>query len=199
MRHLHTLLIAAAFSLATTGCSTVNYRLMAADGGHRMVAIDAAHEISVVVTTEAWDENGNEEPLTIIHVLISNMGQQPVLLAPGDFDLFDGRGFRYRLRDAGATFKTVPPGTPLHGAANLNYDPGNGADFEPIHSRSEALRRLALPWGVLQPGTQMRGFLYFDNIGQTANHAMLAWRSQTPDHRSISEFGFRLYLAPPPY
>ena len=49
---------------------------------------------------------------------------------------------------------------------------------------------LALPWGVLQPGTQMRGFLYFEPIEATANAAVLTWHVIDPEHTRVVDLRF---------
>ncbi len=41
----------------------------------------------------------------------------------------------------------------------------------------------------------MRGFVYFDSLADSANHATLIWHSETPDHRPVSDFGFKLHVA----
>jgi len=54
---------------------------------------------------------------------------------------------------------------------------------------------LALPWGVLEPGTQMRGFLYFEPVTRTANEATLSWRIGTPEHAPVIDTAFQFYVA----
>ncbi len=185
--------------LLASGCTTTS-RLVASDGSHRLVARDSASGITVVLTTEAWaGDLAYGEDLTIVHVLIANMGSEPVLLAPGDFELEDRRGFDYVLYDAGGSFAALPPGADPDAFAEQPsvhvYDPGRTRDYETIASDDGELARLALPWGVLLPGTQMRGFIYFEDVRDTANHATLVWHAQTPEHRSLADFGFALHVA----
>jgi hypothetical protein len=168
------------------GCA-VPGQLVASDGSHRLVARDDPSGITVVLTTEAWPDNDYlSADLTIVHVLVSNLSSQPVLLAPGDFELIDSRGFRYPLRDAGARFRQ-------EGRPDLPYDPGQGRDFQGISGGE--LARNALPWGVLAPGTQMRGFIYFDKLTDRANHAELLWHAESPAHQPLADFSFPLSVA----
>ena len=194
-------LAAMALCLAVTvpagGCATSS-ELVAADGSHRMVARDSRAGITVVLTTESWaGDSAYGEDLAIVHMLVANMGSEPILLAPGDFELIDDRGFRYVLYDAGGAFAAVPAGADLdeHGQRQLGYDPGRSHEYESIRTDDAQLGRLGLPWGVLLPGTQMRGFVYFDDVRDTANHATLTWRAQTPNHEPVATFGFDLHVA----
>lgn len=182
---------------SAAGCATTS-SLVAADGSHRLVARDLDSGITVVLTTESWSgDTAYGEDLTIVHMLVANMGSEPVLLAPGDFELRDRRGFRYVLYDAGGAFSAVPVGTDpvAHAATPITYDPGASLDYETIRTDDAELSRLGLPWGVLLPGTQMRGFVYFEDVRDTANHAILRWDAQTPEHRPLRSFGFDLHIA----
>ena len=173
-------------------------RVVASDGSHRLIARDAATGITMVLTTETWPgDAAYGEDLTIVHVLVANMGPQPVLLAPGDFELRDDRGFDYVLYDAGGAFQAVASGPELDAFSGgpIAYDPGRSRDYETIRTEDGQLGRLALPWGVLLPGTQMRGFVYFDDLRGSANHATLRWYVQTPQHQPLAQFGFRLHVA----
>lgn len=188
-------LLLALVSLAPAGCGQ-DAQLVAPDGSHRMKGQDPKSGISVVLTTEAWQEAGLlEEDITIIHLLVANMGSQPVLLAPGDFGLRDVRGFRYLLLDAGGSFASVPEGQDPATFDPPGYDPGRSHDFRSIQSNVADLASSALPWGVLEPGTQMRGFLYFEQMTDAANEATLVWHAQSPDHRAIADFAFELKVA----
>ncbi len=189
--------LAIALLLATSGCAT-SAQLVAADGSHRLVGRDAASGITVVLTTESWNgDTAYGEDLTIVHVLIANMGSDPVLLAPGDFELRDGRGFGYVLYDAGGAFQAVPTGNDPQAWAQheIPYDPGRTTNYESVRTEDAQLGRLGLPWGVLLPGTQMRGYVYFEDVRETANHTTLKWYAQTPDHRPLAVFGFGLHVA----
>lgn len=187
-------------ALATlAGCSTTRV-LVAADGSHRLLARDANSGVTMVLTTEVWaGDSVIGEDLTIVHVLIANMGTEPVLLAPGDFELRDRQGFDYTLYDSGGSFEAVPAqpeGTDLLALPQPNshgYDPGRSLEFETVDDGE--LAELALPWGVLLPGTQMRGFLYFEDVRDASNHATLVWHAQTADHRALASFGFDLHVA----
>lgn len=163
-----------------------------------MIARDAASGITVVLTTESWSgDSAYGEDLTIVHLLVANMGTEPVLLAPGDFQLRDGRGFDHVLYDAGGAFQAVPAGGDPQAWAEheIPYDPGRSSNYESVRTEDAELGRLGLPWGVLLPGTQMRGYVYFDDVRDTANHATLEWHAQTPDHRAIAVFSFALHVS----
>ena len=184
-------------AMLSTACAG-QARLVAADGSHRMIARDANTGITVVLTTHSWPgDAAYDEDLTIVHVLVANMGSEPVLLAPGDFDLRDRRGFDYVLYDAGGAFQAVPGSADPDAWAEqpIGYDPGSSLDYESVRTDDAELGRLGLPWGVLLPGTQMRGFVYFEDVRATANHAVLRWHAQTPDHRPLGDFGFDLHVA----
>lgn len=182
-------------ALAATGCSQ-NAQLVAEDGSHRLKGYDPNSGVSVVLTTEAWnDREALEEEITIVHMLIANMGKERVLLAPGDFVLTDRRGFRYELLDAGGTFAAVPEGVDPDNVEVHGYDPGRSNEFRSISSTSVKLSQSALPWGVLEPGTQMRGFVYFEQVVDAANAATLVWYAQSPKHEPVANFAFKLFVA----
>jgi hypothetical protein len=176
------------------GCASQRV-LVAADGSHRLLGRDTNSGVTMVLTTEVWPgDSVLGEDLTIVHVLIANMGSEPILLAPGDFELRDRQGFDFTLLDAGGSFDAVPEGSdPTAFASPYGYDPGRSFEFETIDDGE--LAELALPWGVLLPGTQMRGFLYFEDVRDASNHATLIWHAQTADHRSLADFGFDLHVA----
>jgi hypothetical protein len=179
------------------GCAS-SAQLVASDGSHRLVGRDAQSGVTVVLTTESWaGDSGYGDDLTIVHMLIANMGSEPLLIAPGDFELRDGRGFDYVLYDAGGAFQAVPADADPDAYADqpVPYDPGRSNNYESVRTDDGELGRLALPWGVLLPGTQMRGFVYFDDVRGTANRATLIWHAQTADHRPVAEFGFNLHVA----
>jgi hypothetical protein len=181
-------------SVASAGCST-SARLVASDGSHRLIARDQSG-ITVILTTETWaGDSYYSDDLAIIHVLIANMSPEPVLIAPGDFQLRDHRGFRYVLFDTGGAFQAVSPDEDPYAQAEIPYDPGRSRDFESLRTDDGELGRLALPWGVLLPGTQMRGYIYFADVRATANHATLTWHAQTPDHRPLASFGFDFHVS----
>lgn len=184
-----------ALVLATSGCAH-DAQLVAPDGSHRMKAQDPKSGISVILTTEAW-QGGDflDEDITVVHMLVANMGPDPVLLAPGDFALRDLRGFRYLLLDAGGSFASVPEGQDPNTFQPAGYDPGRSTDFRAIQSNVGDLASSALPWGVLEPGTQMRGFVYFEQMTDAANQATLIWHAQSPQHRPIADFAFELAVA----
>jgi hypothetical protein len=191
------LALASLAGLSAPGCTTTT-RLVAADGSHRLIGRDASSGITVVLTTESWPGDvAWGEDLTIIHLLVANMGSEPLLIAPGDFELRDRRGFRYTLYDAGGAFQAVTSDLEGYEQAPI-YDPGRSRRYEPIETYDGELSHVALPWGVLLPGTQMRGFVYFDDVRSSANHATLVWRAQTPDHRPLADFGFELHVSRQP-
>lgn len=191
------------------GCASRGV-LVAADGSHRLTARDGESGLTVVLTSGVWEGEPSELPeqWTVLHVLVANLGSAPVLLAPGDLQLVDERGFRYELLDAGAAFTLADPNpdpaAPLdtYALAQLDgghrdYDPGGPVEFEPILAPGDVPAQ-ALPWGVLEPGTQMRGFLYFEAVEASANAATLTWRVTRPDHAPVVELRFPLWVARPP-
>jgi hypothetical protein len=181
--------------LSMSACAATA-RLVADDGSHRMKGADGPSRISVVLTTDAWGgEELLDEEITAVHLLVANMGDAPVLLAPGDFELRDVRGFRYKLYDAGGSFAAVPAGGDPATFESAGYDPGRSTDYRSIRGDFPELSRDALPWGVLEPGTQMRGFVYFERVVDTANQATLTWHAQRPDHTPVADFAFALHVA----
>jgi hypothetical protein len=179
------------------GCAQ-HSSLVAHTGHHRLTARDAQTGVTVIVTTDVWNGHPREldRELTILHVLVANMGKDPVLLAPGDLELRDERGFRYELYDPGATFHRVRDEGSYGRDYGRRYDIGRSNAFVAVLGPGEMAER-ALPWGVLEPGTQMRGFVYFDPLERTANAGRLVWHLQTPDHRPLVDAAFDLYVARP--
>lgn len=170
--------------------------LVAPDGSHRLQAADPTSGVTVVMTTEVWDgAAGADAGYTVVHVLISNMGDLPVRLAPGDFELTDRRGFRYPLNDMGHSFTVAEPGQQSMRVSS-RYDQG----YDPRYRTGAATRELseaALPWGVLLPGTTMRGFIFFDRMNETANGGAFRWFAATSQAEPIANFEFELAIARP--
>lgn len=167
-------------------------QLVASDGGRRMVARDPQTNISVVLTTGAWDGSPSDldDDLTVIHALVSNMGTTPVRLAPGDLDLVDDRGFRRELLDAGGSFV-------LSGENDRGYHPGRNLDYGRIEWQGGDVNSSALPWGMLAPGTQMRGYLYFRRIDNSANAATLTWHFHSDQNVPLVDLAFDFFVARP--
>ena len=163
--------------------------LVAADGQRRLSAVDPASGVSVVLTTGAWqgDPYYLDEDYTVLHVLVANMGTSPIRLAPGDLDLIDERGFRHQLLDAGGTFA-------LSGHSQRGYHTGRSADFTRIAPYGD-IAASALPWGLLQPGTNMRGYLYFKRVDDSANAVRLTWHFSDASDRPVVDIAFDLYVA----
>ena len=171
---------------------------VAENGEHRLVARDPQTGITAVITTGVWPGDpqfANEA--TIIHTLVANNGAQPILLAPGDIELRDIRGFKASLLDTGATFERVASteeAMTYDRGYERNYDPGTFGEFEQVVVPGEIASQ-ALPWGVLEPGTQMRGFIFFESSTRTTDQAKLVWHVTTPDHVPIADLVFDLYVA----
>ncbi|MEX1367834.1 MAG: hypothetical protein AB1Z98_32195 [Nannocystaceae bacterium] len=188
---------------AVTGCAHRG-SLVADSGEHRLTARDEDSGISVVLTTGVWDGRPADlaQQWTVMHVLVANLGDEPILLAPGDLELRDERGFTHALLDPGAVFElaeteTEPAAPALYGRGyRRDYDPGGPVEFEPIVAPGTVAAQ-ALPWGVLQPGTQMRGFLYFQPVEPIANAATLTWHLGRPDHARVVDLRFDLHVARP--
>lgn len=155
-----------------------------------MVARDPGTGISVVLTTAAWDGDPPllEQDITVFHVVVANMGKQPVRLAPGDLDLIDRRGFRYRLLDAGGSFQ-VQGGQAPRGS----YPQGRTSAYDAISIPDSDIAASALPWGYLQPGTQMRGFIYFHRSQGTSNGVTLTWHFANGDGAPLVNLAFDLH------
>jgi hypothetical protein len=174
--------------------------LVADTGEHRLIATDEPSGLTTVLTTGVWpgEPSDLESDWTVVHMLVANLGDMPILLAPGDFELRDLRGFRYELIDAGATFHRIDTTDPRREGYGRqyrrDYDPGGPIEFTPMVPPGDVGRQ-ALPWGVLEPGTQMRGFVYFEPITATANGAELTWRVTTPEHARVVDLRFDFRVA----
>lgn len=179
-------------ALGVAGCLHRG-ELVATDGGRRMVARDPLTGLSVVLTTGAWDGSPEDldEDLTVLHALVANMGTTPVRLAPGDLDLVDERGFRHELLDAGGSFV-------VSGATDRGYHPGRNLDYGRIDWNGGDVGASALPWGTLAPGTQMRGYVYFRRLDNTANAATLTWHFHDADtNLPLVDLAFQFFVARP--
>ncbi|MBK6916544.1 MAG: hypothetical protein IPH07_04000 [Deltaproteobacteria bacterium] len=184
-----------------TACTRAPGVLVSPEGEHRLSVHDDATGITVVLTTGVWDAEPKQLPnnVAVVHVLVANLGPQPILLAPGDLELRDTRGFRYALLDAGASFDAVDADVTASAQRydrelERSYDPGRSMDFEPF-AAGDDVPRLALPWGTLAPGTQMRGFLYFEPVTRTANEAVLRWHLGDPQHQPLFDAVFEFRVA----
>ncbi len=194
------LAVAMVGALVVASCASTG-ELVAPSGERRLVARDAESGITVALTTGAWDGDPPTLPteVTVIHAMVANMGDQPVRLAPGDLELVDARGFRYALLDVGASFVRVPNDATNSGYdrdVERSYDPGRKLDFVPFFAPGDGPAR-ALPWGMLEPGTQMRGFLYFEPVVRTANEARLTWHIDRADQVPVFDAVFQFYVARP--
>jgi hypothetical protein len=180
--------------LSLAGCASRD-QLVARNGEHRLTAFAPELDLTVVLTTNAWSgaPAALDDELTVVHALVANMGSQPILLAPGDLELRDLRGFRYPLLDAGASFATVQTAAG-DSQSPAGYDPGGPHRFGAIEPFGD-IPAHALPWGILQPGTQMRGFLYFESLAPSANGGVLTWHITDPAHRPLVDLRFELFLA----
>lgn len=182
------------------GCAAQAGTLVAPSGEHRMIARDAESGLTVVITTGVWsgEPAGVSSEVTVLHVLVANDGHLPVLLAPGDFELRDRRGFRHALLDPGGTFRLANAKEKSQNRYDYevrdDYDPGGGGDVERFWGTGD-IARLALPWGVLQPGTQMRGYVYFEPVAHSSNGGTLTWHLGTPAHKPVLDAVFPFAIA----
>jgi hypothetical protein len=189
--------IALAGLLALSSCASHAGMLVAETGEHRLTARDTDSGVTVVMTSGAWDgvPDDLESELAVLHILVVNEGQQPILLAPGDFEFRDRRGFTYAVLDAGASFRLATEAERSSRKYDFDltggYDPGGPGKVELIQPQGD-IARLALPWGVLLPGTQMRGYLYLEPVAPTANGGALTWHMKTPAHQPIADIEFPL-------
>lgn len=198
---LVSLCLSLGWALAGPGGCAGQSVLVAKDGSHRLTARDTESGVTVVLTSGVWQGDPSELPdqWTVLHVLVANLGSEPVLLAPGDLELRDERGFRYELYDPGAVFARLEPGTSPDAYAReyrRDYDPGGPVEFEPIVAPGDVPAE-ALPWGILEPGTQMRGFVYFESVESSANAATLTWHFTRPDHAPLVDLRFPLSVSRP--
>lgn len=182
-------LLALSLSLSSAACIPSG-ELVAADGGHRLLARDPQTGISVVLTTGAWQgiPSDLDDQVTVLHVLIANLGTNTIRLAPGDFDLVDERGFRRKLQDVGGSFV-------VQGQQDGGYNPGRSLEFERMEWTGGDIGASALPWGMLLPGTSMRGYLYFDRVDRQGNAATLTWHVYDQSGRSLVDLAFDLFVA----
>lgn len=189
--------IALAGLLALTSCASHSGTLVAETGEHRLTARDTDSGVTVVMTSGVWDgvPSDLESELAVLHILVVNEGQQPLLLAPGDFQFRDRRGFTHAVLDAGASFRLATDAEHASQKYDFDlsqgYDPGGAGKVEALLPQGD-IARLALPWGVLLPGTQMRGYLYLEPVAPTANGGTLTWHMKTPAHHPIADIEFPL-------
>ncbi|MEM7158237.1 MAG: hypothetical protein AAF799_35685 [Myxococcota bacterium] len=196
-----TLLARSAFVLAlcgAAGCARTSV-LVAESGEHRLTGQDKDSGVTVVLTSGVWEGRPTELPRqwTVLHVLIANLGDTPLLIAPGDLELRDERGFLHQLLDSGAVFELADPDAAAHHYGRTyhrDYDPGGPTEFEPIEPPGTVAEH-ALPWGVLEPGTQMRGFIYFQPIEGNANRATLTWHLGSPEYERVVDLRFDLAVS----
>lgn len=199
-RHCVAALLLASSLIA--GCASRGGVLVAESGEHRLSARDTESGLTVVVTSGAWTGSpaSLDQEVSVLHVLVANEGAQPVLLAPGDFEFRDRRGFAYAVLDVGASFRPATKDEKASGKYDFQlergYDPGGPGDVERILPQGD-IARLALPWGVLLPGTQMRGYLYLEPVPASANGGTLVWHAKTPAHQSIADIVFPMAVARP--
>lgn len=185
--------------LVAAGCTQRG--VLAGPGGHRRwSAADATTGLTAVLTAGVWDGKPASltQEWTVVHLLAANLGERPVLLAPGDFELKDFRGFRYSLIDPGAAFHPIDESPRAVGSygrqLRRDYDPGGPVEFTPLDVGGDVSAR-ALPWGVLLPNTQIRGFLYFESMGLTANGGTLVWHAISDEHERLVDLKFDLRLS----
>ncbi len=182
------------------GCSSRSGMLVAPTGETRQTGRDVESGVTMVITSGVWtgSPEGLEQELEVLHVLVANDGDQPILLAPGDFEFRDRRGFRYAVLDTGASFRPATNAERSTGRYDFDlergYDRGGPASVERVAPLGD-LARLALPWGVLLPGSQMRGFLYLEPVAESANGGKLTWRMTTPAHQRIADVVFEMSVA----
>lgn len=190
----------AACLLALGSCTSRSGMLVAPTGETRQTARDAQTGVSMVITSGAWsgDPDGLEQELEVLHVLVANDGAQPILLAPGDFEFRDRRGFRYAVLDTGASFRPATKAERGSGQYDFGlergYDRGGPGPVERILPQDD-IARLALPWGILLPGSQIRGYLYLEGVAPSADGGTLTWHMTTPAHQRLADVVFEMAVA----
>jgi hypothetical protein len=188
----------AATAMLPAGCSRSGV-LVAPSGHQRLTARDPRSGITVVLTTGVWEglPANLEEDLTVIHAVVANGSRKgAIVLAPGDLELRDLRGFRYSLLDLGATFHLAgsDPSKGYGRSYRHDYDLGRAKHFQTIRATGD-LAHNALPWGVLEPQTQMRGYLYFEPVHRTGNGAALTWHFASPQRSALVDLRFDFLVA----
>ncbi len=188
--------------LLATACAPAGGVLVGPGGNHRLVARDPSTGVSLVVTTGSWDGRPPNLPrqLTVVHALVANMGRAPIRLAPGDFELVSDRGFARAVLDAGGSFSVAQQdgdAPPRYSEGRGGYPLGASPNVVSLNSDSRDVHALALPWGVLYPGTDMRGFLYFEQVETISNSARLVWHVHDASGRHLVDLGFDLVVARP--
>lgn len=166
--------------------------LVARDGSRRMMARDPDTGLSVILTFGAWDGTPSDldHEVTVVHALVANMGPHTVRLAPGDLELVDERGFRRELLDAGGSFV-------VSGETDRGYHPGRSLDYGRIEWNGGDVGATALPWGNLKPGTQMRGYVYFQRVDNAGNAANLTWHFHNEKDQPLVDLAFDLHVVRP--
>ena len=188
--------------MALGSCASRSGILVAPTGETRQTARDVESGVTMVITSGAWSGSpeGLEQELEVLHVLVANDGDQPILLAPGDFEFRDRRGFRYAVLDTGASFRPATKAERSSGRYDFDlergYDPGGPAPVERIVPQDD-IARLALPWGILLPGSQMRGYLYLEGVAASANGGTLTWRMTTAAHQRLADVVFEMSVSRP--
>ncbi len=157
--------------------------------GQPRVAEATADGVRVQVDGDAWKASHVRDVLSPVLVRLENDSQHPLRVAYSEFTLSGGGRFRlqalppYQVAAANATavapayawsgFWLAPwdapyyrPGLPVWGGG-LVYDPGyyagwDGAWPAPLPDRDVVSR--ALPEGVIDPGGNVSGFLYFPEL-----------------------------------
>ena len=92
-----------------------------------------------------------------------------------------------KLLDAGGSFV-------LSGETDRGYHPGRDLDYGRLEWNGGDVNALALPWGVLAPGTQMRGYLYFRRLDH-ANAATLTWHFFSDKNQPLVDLAFDFFVA----
>lgn len=167
-------------ALVLTACSSPKPVLVGPHGEQRWVATSDA--VTLIVTANAWpDSAALEDGVMALHLLVINHGTDEVELSPADFELVDRRGFQYDLFDAGAEFYALET-TATDGTYGRRYVEPPIVDAPHVFGVffDDEAAQAALPWGALQPGTQIRGFLYTE-IMPHANGGSLIWHATTTD------------------
>lgn len=62
------------------------------------------------------------------------------------------------------------------------------AGYYPQQPSADVLR-LGLPEGVVKPGGQISGFVYFQNAAAQATSLQLVWNARTPDGKEVGKLG----------
>jgi hypothetical protein len=176
-------LTAAAIVLAACGR---NPELVPASGanvvqgpGESAIAADAG--VRLTVQAQAWDADpaNLHEVMTPLRVELFNGSDQPIQVRSQEFQLVTSSGERmpaippYDIDKTVAQRVEVPHAYPYDPYYHYGYYDDYFWDTVVIDLPTDQMVAFALPEGVIEPGGNASGFLYFDDIDEDETRARL--------------------------